>query len=169
MSTPPPPRAPLGAVAVLPPFPLPLPLGPRSSHPPNFVASRESLEVCVLVVGDGGCWGVVEGACAVAAAWLWRSGLAGGARLGVVVRVRLLLSPVSGVRLSSPAPPWPGGAGAGWGFVWRWPRCHPSPPPVPHPVAPAAVLARVLHRFPRHPQLPSRLSSRYLARSGAEV
>lgn len=153
----------LGAVAVLPPFPLPLPLLPHSSHPQLRGVPRGPRGLCVLVVGDGGCWGWTRGR--VPSLPRGRGGPGWPVGCVWVVRVRLLpSSSVSGVRLSSPVP-CGRGAGVGRGGVWRWPRCH-LPCLIRFPRRrPRARLAPL----PPPPNFSSRLSSRYLARSGAEV
>lgn len=60
----------------------PLPLGLHSFHPPNFVASRESLEVCVCLSAMGVVGGWTRGRAPSLSRGRWRSGLAGGVRLG---------------------------------------------------------------------------------------
>lgn len=88
----------------------PDPRGPRSSHPPQLRGvPREPRGLCACRWRWGLLGGVDEGACAVAAAWLWRSGLAGGARLGGAC------APLALSRLWCPAelpgPPVAGGGG----------------------------------------------------------
>lgn len=121
----------LGAVAVLPPFPLPLPLLPHSSHPQLRGVPRGPRGLCVLVVGDGGCWGWTRGR--VPSLPRGRGGPGWPVGCVWVVRVRLLpSSSVSGVRLSSPVP-CGRGAGVGRGGCLE---VASVPPPVPHSVSP---------------------------------
>ena len=112
----------------------PLPLGLHSFHPPNFVASRESLEVCVCLSAMGVVGGVDEGACAVAVAWpvAVRVGRWGASGWRVCASCPPL---VSGVRLSSPAPPWPGGWASGWGGGLSGGGLGATPPPCLIPVS----------------------------------
>lgn len=145
----------------------PYPLGRAPFTPPQLRGvPREPRGLCACR-WRWGLLGVDEGACAVAAAWLWRSGLAGGARLGGAC------APLALSRLRRPAelpgPPVAGGggcrvgglSGGGLGAIHPHPPCHIRSPRR-RPRAWLAPLSPL-------PQLPSRLSSRYLARSGAEV
>lgn len=102
----------------------PTPSAALLSPPTSWRPERASRSVCACR-WRWGLLGVDEGACAVAAAWPWRSGLAAGVRL-------LPSSSVSGVRLSSPVP-CGRGAGVGRGGCLE---VASVPPPVPHPVSP---------------------------------
>ena len=144
----------------------PYPLGCTPFTPPtSWRPERASRSVCACrrwgLLGGGR--GGVRRRCRVA-------GGGPGWPVGCVWVARVRLLPPSRLWRPSelPGPPVAGGVGVGLGGGLSGGGLGATPPPRASSRSPAAVLARGLRRFPP-PLLPSRLSSRYLARSGAEV